>query len=129
MASHGVWTPWQTKIQHLDEVNRSSFDKILCRIQGFLFKMAHVRKALDVCSYLMFCDETLVSMSYKISVIYEHASVHNPPKKRSSSDSLLSELKLGKIGRGSPKASRDKQKNSAEDSNATKKCCRDGRSL
>ena len=28
----GVWTPWQTKIQHMDVANRSNFDEILCRI-------------------------------------------------------------------------------------------------
>ena len=69
----------------------------------------------------MFCDETLVSMGYKNSVINEYASVHNPPKKGSSSDSFLSELKSGKFGRGSPKTSRDKQKDSAEGSNNTNK--------
>ena len=62
----------------------------------------------------MFGDETLVSMGYNISVINEYARIYN---NKSSSDSLLSELKLGKFGRGSPKISRDKQKDSAEDSN------------
>ena len=33
--------------------------------KGFLFKMAHVRTAFNACSYLMFCDETLVSMGYE----------------------------------------------------------------
>ena len=47
--------------------------------------------------------------------------MHNPTKKKSSSDSLLSELKSGKFGRGSPKNSRDKQKDTAEDSNTTNK--------
>ena len=96
----------------------------------FLFKMAQVRTAFNACSYLMFCGETLVLMYYKILVINEYASVHNLPKKRSSSDSFMSELKSGKIGRGPPKTSRDKQKDSAEGSNTTnKKCCRDGRTL
>ena len=70
----------------------------------------------------MFGDETLVSMGYKISVINKYARIC----KKSLSDSLLSELKLGKFGRGSPKISRDKQKDSAEDLN---KNTRDGRSL
>ena len=86
-----------------------------------LFKVAHATTAFNACSCLMFCDETLVSLGHKILVINEYASVHNPPKKRSSSDSLMSELKSGKIGRGSPKTSRKKQKDSAEDSNTTNK--------
>ena len=57
----------------------------------------------------------------KISVINEYASVHNPPKNRSSSDSFLSDLNSGKFGRGSPKTSKDKWKDSAEDSNTKNK--------
>ena len=83
--------------------------------------MAHERTTFNACSYLMFCDETLVSMGYKISVLNEYASVHNLPKKKSSSDSLLSKVKMGKFGRDSPKTSRDKQKDSAEGSNTTNK--------
>ena len=60
-------------------------------------------------------------MGYKISVINKYARVHNPLKNKSSSVSLLSELKSGIFGKGSSKTSRDKQKDSAEDSNNTNK--------
>ena len=67
-------------------------------MMGFLYKMAHIRTAFNACSYLMFCDETLVELGYRISVIHEYAGVHSPPQKptdKSSSDSSLSELKSG----------------------------------
>ena len=51
-------------------------------------------------------------------MLREYARICN---KKSSSDSLLSELKLGKFGGYSHKTSKDKQKDSAEDSNTTNK--------
>ena len=90
--------------------------KFYAESKGFLYKMAHVRTTFNAYGYLIFCDETLVSLGYKISIINEYASIHNTPRKKSSSDSLLSKLKLGKFGRGSPNNSMDKQKHSAEDS-------------
>ena len=79
---------------------------------SFLYKMAHVRTAFNACGYLTFCDETLVSMGHKISVINDYASVHNPSNARSSADCKFSE---GRKGKGSPSMSRNTQ-DSAGDS-------------
>ena len=59
--------------------------------------------AYNACSYLMFCDETLIELGYRISVIHKYAGVHSPPQKpidKSSSDSSLSELKSKGMGKG-----------------------------
>ena len=91
--------------------------KFFVENNGFLYKMAHIRTAFNACSYLMFCDETLVELGYRISVIHEYAGVHSPPQKpadKSSSDSSLSELKSKEMGKGIGKKSKDKQKESAE---------------
>ena len=78
--------------------------------------MAHIRTAFNACSYLMFCDETLVELGYRISIIHEYAGVRSPPQKpyKSSSDSSLSELKSKETGKGIGKKSQDKQKESTE---------------
>ena len=91
--------------------------KFFAENNGFLHKMAHIRTAFNACSYLMFCDETLVELDYRISVIHEYAGVHSPPQKppyKSSSDSSLSELKSKETGKGIGKKSQDKQKESTE---------------
>ena len=62
--------------------------------------MAKVRTAFNACGYLTFCDETLVSLGHRISVINDYASVHNLPNEKSSADSSFS---LGKKGNGSPR--------------------------
>ena len=91
--------------------------KFFTENDGFLYKMANIRTAFNACSYLMFCDETLVELGYRISVIHEYAGVHSPPQKPadiSSSDSSLSELKSKETGKGIGKKSKNKQKESAE---------------
>ena len=86
--------------------------KFYLRYTSYLFKMAKVRTAFNACGYLTFCDETLVSLGHRITVINDYASVHNPPNEKSSADSSFSS---GKKGNGSPRSSRDTQ-DSAEDS-------------
>ena len=73
--------------------------KFYSRYTSYLFKMAKVRTAFNACGYLTFCDETLVSLEHRISVINDYASVHNPPNGKSSADSSFS---LGKKENGSP---------------------------
>ena len=90
--------------------------KFCAKSTSFLCEMANVWTAFNACGCLTFCNEILVSMGHRISVINEHASVHNPPKVRSSSDSSLRKLRSGEKEKGSPKTSRDMQEDSAEDS-------------
>ena len=90
--------------------------KFCARSTGFLYKMANVRTAFSDCGYLTFCDETLVSMGHRISVINEYASVYNPQKGRSSSEFSLRKLRSGEMGKGSPETSSDQQEDSAGDS-------------
>ena len=78
--------------------------KFYAKYTSFLYKMAKVRTAFNACGYLMFCDETLVSLRHRISVINEYAGVHNPPNDRSSADS---EISSGKKGKCSPRTSND----------------------
>ena len=73
--------------------------KFYSKYTSLLYKMAHVRTAFNACDYLMFWDETLVSMGHRISVINDYAGVHNPPNARSSADSSLD---LGKKGERFP---------------------------
>ena len=54
--------------------------KFCAQATGFLHKMANVWTAFNAYGYLVFCNETLVSMGHRITVINEYASVHNPPK-------------------------------------------------
>ena len=77
--------------------------KFYLKYTSFLYKLAHVRTTFNACGYLMFCDETLVSMGHRISAINDYAGVHNPPNVRSSADSSLHS---GKKGKGSPKTSK-----------------------
>ena len=79
---------------------------------SYLFKMAKVRTAFNACGYLMFCDETLVSLGHRISAINDYADVHNPPKENSSANSFSD---LGKKGNVSPRPLWDKI-DSAEES-------------
>ena len=73
--------------------------KFCAKSTSFLYKMANIHTAFNVCGYLTFCDETLVSIGHRISVINKYASVHNTPMIRSSSDSSLSKLQSGKRGK------------------------------
>ena len=86
----------------------------------FLYKMAHLRMAFSVSGYLIFCDETLVSLGHKISVMNDYASVHDPPLHENTHSSADSKLGLGKKGKSFPSTSMDKQDDSAENDIETK---------
>ena len=75
---------------------------------SYLFRMAKVRTAFHACGYLMFCDETLVSLGHRISAINDYTTVHNQPNENSSADSCSD------LGNVSPRTLRD-MRDSAED--------------
>ena len=89
--------------------------KFFSRCTSYLFKIVKLRTAFNACGYLTFCDETLVSLGHRISIINDYASVHNLPNEKSSADSSLSS---GEKGKSSPSTSRDTQ-DSAEDTEIT----------
>ena len=78
--------------------------KFYSRYTSYLFKMAKVRTAFNAHGYLTYCDETLVSLGHRMSVIHDNANVHNPPNEESSADSSFSSRKKGN---GSPTPSRN----------------------
>ena len=41
--------------------------------KSYLFRMARLRKAFNACGFLMYCDETLVSLGHRISAINDYA--------------------------------------------------------
>ena len=64
---------------------------------SYLFKMAKFMTAFNACGYLTFCNETLVSLGHRISVINDYAGVHNPPNENSSADSFPTWGKWGML--------------------------------
>ena len=49
--------------------------------------MARLRTAFNACGFLMYCDETLVSLGHRISAINDYARVNDPPNECPSADS------------------------------------------
>ena len=77
--------------------------------KSYLFRMARIRMAFNACGYLMYCDETLVSLGHRISAINDYAKVNDPPSECPSADSCLN------LGDDYPRMIRD-VRDSAEDS-------------
>ena len=53
----------------------------------YLFRMARLRMAFNACGFLMFCNETLMSLGHRISAINDYARVNDPPNECPSADS------------------------------------------
>ena len=77
--------------------------------KSYLFRMARVRTAFNTCGFLIYCDETLVSLGHRISAINDYAQVEDPPNECPSADSCSGS------GNDSPRTIRD-TRGSAEDS-------------
>ena len=75
--------------------------------KSYLFRMARIRTAFNVCGFLMYCDETLVSLGHRISAINDYAHVEDPPNECPSADSCSD------LGNDSPRTVRD-MRDSAE---------------
>ena len=71
--------------------------------------MARIRTAFNACGFLMYCDETLVSLGHRISAINDYACVNDLPNECPSADSCSDS------GNDSPRTVRD-MRDSAEDS-------------
>ena len=71
--------------------------------------MARLSTAFNACGFLMYCDETLVSLGHRISAINDYARVNDPPNECTSADSCSN------LGDDSPRTIRD-VRDSAEDS-------------
>ena len=54
--------------------------KFFSHYTSYLFKMAKVRTTFNACGYLMFCNETLVSLGHRISDINELCRCAQPTK-------------------------------------------------
>ena len=46
--------------------------------------MARIRTAFNACGFLMYCDETIVSLGHRISAINDYAHVDDPPNENYS---------------------------------------------
>ena len=71
--------------------------------------MARIRMAFDACGFLTYCDEVLVTLGHRISVINDYARVNDPPNECPSADSCSG------LGNDSPRTIRD-TRDSAEGS-------------
>ena len=60
--------------------------------------MARIRMAFNVCSFLTYCDEVLVTLGHRISDINDFARVNDPPNKCPSADSCSGLGEDGKTG-------------------------------
>ena len=78
--------------------------KFYSHAKSYLF-----RTAFNACGFLMYCDETLVSLGHRISAINDYARVNDPPNECPSADSCSDS------GNDSPRTIRDKR-DSPEDS-------------
>ena len=78
--------------------------------------------AFNVCVFLMYCNEVLVSLGHRISAINDYVRVDDLPNECPSADSCLGS------GNDSPRTIRD-TRDSAEDSDdetgQTQSCCGD----
>ena len=83
--------------------------KFYVQSKSYLFRVARLRMAFNACGFLMYCDETLVSLGHRISAINDYARVNDPPNECPSADSCSN------LGDDSPKMIRD-MRDSAEDS-------------
>ena len=63
--------------------------KFYSRAKSYLFRMARLRTAFNACGFLMYCDETLVSLGHRVSAINDYARVNDPPNECPSTDSCL----------------------------------------
>ena len=61
--------------------------KFYIHSKSYLFRMARIRTAFHACGFLMYCDETLVSLGHRISAINNYAWVDDPPNECPSADS------------------------------------------
>ena len=83
--------------------------KFYVHTKSYLFRMARLRMAFNACGFLMYCNEVLVSLGYRISAINDYARVNNLPSECPSADSC------SVLGNDSPRTIRD-MRDSAEDS-------------
>ena len=83
--------------------------KFYVHSKSYLFRMARLRTAFNACGFLLYCNETLVSLEHRISAINDYARVNDPPNECPSADSCLNS------GEDSPRMIRD-ARDSAEDS-------------
>ena len=77
--------------------------------KSYLFRMARIRMAFNACGFLTYCDEVLVTLGHRISVINDFARVNDPPSECPSADSCSG------LGNDSPRTIRD-MRDSAEGS-------------
>ena len=82
--------------------------KFYSRAKSYLFEMARLRMAFNACGFLMYCNETLVSLGHRLSAINDYARVNDPPNECPSADSCLG------LGNDYPRTIRDTT-DSAED--------------
>ena len=61
--------------------------KFYSHAKSYLFRMARLRTAFNACGFLMYCDETLVSLGHRISAINDYARVNDLPNECPSADS------------------------------------------
>ena len=83
--------------------------KFYSHTKSYFFRMARLRTAFNACGFLMYCDETLVSLGHRLSAIKDYARVNDLPNECPSADSCLN------LGNDSPRMIRD-MRDSAEDS-------------
>ena len=83
--------------------------KFYVHSKSYLFRMARIRIAFNACGFLMYCDETLMSLGHRISAISDYACVDDLPNECPSADSCSN------LGNDSLRTVRD-MRDSVEDS-------------